>query len=173
KELLIIGPPGLEEFIKVSGPHLFTGLDFRFTVKEVRPLKEFSVGQLKLVPYEACHRISDAYGLAVMTSEGVKVGFSGDTAEPCETLLQGLNGVEVLVHEATCDEEHSEVCRTYGHSTNFDAAHAAERLSSQALILYHIDEFFNSGLREEAEEIKARYTFKLYIPSDGEWISFT
>ncbi len=165
KHLTIYAPEGVEESIRAAGPHLYTNIGFKFTVKPLRSELSVKIGSNEIRVFNACHRI-EAYALRIEGDDEPSLGYSGDTAEPCEQILKGLEGVEVLIHEATCSNKYSDVCHKYAHTTNSEAVETAEKLRAQILILNHIDEFYNSDLREEVRELRKRFKGKLIIPDD-------
>lgn len=169
KHLTIYAPSGVEETIRSAGPHLYTAIDFKFTVRPLNQGLRVKVGNDEVKVFNACHRI-EAYGLRIDGVSDPSVGFSGDTAEPCEPLLTGLEGVEVLIHEATCCNKYRDVCHKYAHTTNYEAVETAERLKARTLILNHIDEFFNSDVKEEVTELRERFKGELILPEDQDII---
>jgi ribonuclease Z len=86
---------------------------------------------------------------------GRKIVLSGDTAR-CETLEVAAHEADVLVHEATFAEEHSELAELSSHSTARRAAELARDADVRILALTHISGRYSSAeLREEARAVFA------------------
>jgi ribonuclease Z len=172
KHLTIYAPPGVEETIRAAGPHLYTAIDFKFKVKPLVHGLNVSLGGSDSVRvFKACHRI-EAYGLRINSEGEASIGYSGDTAEPCEPLLKGFEGVDILIHEATCCNKYEDLCHQYAHSTNYEAVKTAEKVGAKILILNHIDEVFNSDVKEEVSELRKSYSGKLILSEDQDILIF-
>ena len=169
RPLVIYAPRGIEECIRAAGPHLFTNIGYKFTVKALRSGLRIKLGSTVIDAFSACHRI-ESYGFKISREGEPVIGYSGDTAEPCEPLLKGLKGVEVLIHEATCSNKHMDICHKYAHTTNYEAVGIAKALGVKVLILNHIDEFFNSELRSEVNELRKFFEGELIVPEDQDMI---
>lgn len=68
---------------------------------------------------------------------GGKVAICVDTA-PCENAVQLAKETDVLIHEATYDENRADLARLTGHSTIADAARIARKAGAKRLIATHI-----------------------------------
>ncbi|MEM0021753.1 MAG: MBL fold metallo-hydrolase [Fervidicoccaceae archaeon] len=167
KPLKIIGPSGLEESIRVVAPHLFTNISFQLLIDRAENLRTFSLGRNQMRIVDVCH-VLPAFGLTIRDDDTM-IGFSGDTSEPCQG-IDKMRGVEVLVHEATCDDRYEELCRKYGHTTARQAIAAASKIGSNILLLNHIDERFHNVQTTESDILKEGRSQTARIVNDLERI---
>lgn len=86
--------------------------------------------------------------------KGLKIVYSGDTA-PCESIAKAAESADLLIHEATMDEEMKEKARKYGHSTAKDAAEIARSAGVSRLALVHTSPRYESGSKilSQAKEL--------------------
>ena len=68
---------------------------------------------------------------------GRKIVYTGDTG-PAEDVVKLAEGADLLIHEATFDDELSERAREDGHSTPSQAAGIAKEAKARRLVLTHI-----------------------------------
>lgn len=73
--------------------------------------------------------------------EGFTITVLGDTRY-CSTAVKLADKADILVHEATFDNETGELASEYGHSTIGDAAHTAKEAGVKELIANHISARF-------------------------------
>lgn len=94
---------------------------------------------------------------------GRKIVYSGDT-RPSEKIVKLSKGADVLIHEATFDDEMVDKAASEGHSTASEAARVALAANVKLLILTHISARYNYPkiLLEQAKK-----TFpNVHIPND-------
>jgi len=139
--LKIVGPEGIAEAIRAVGPHLFSDINFPLQIETTSNGKTIMLGRAKLQVMEACHLVP-SYGLKVSQGD-ISIGFSSDTLEPCPGLAL-MKGTKILIHEATCDDSYTELCRKYGHSTARQAIETSLKFDSEVALLNHIDERFHN-----------------------------
>jgi ribonuclease Z len=72
----------------------------------------------------------DASSLAIV--------YTGDTSEPCDTVIRLSRGARVLIHDATFSDEMADEAAERGHSTGSQAARAAFAAGVYLLILFHV-----------------------------------
>jgi len=94
---------------------------------------------------------------------GRKIVYSGDT-RPSEKIVELSREADVLIHEATFDDEMREKAADEGHSTAGEAAEVALAANVKLLVLTHISARYNNPriLLEQAKKIFPN----VYIPSD-------
>ncbi|MGB9728559.1 MAG: MBL fold metallo-hydrolase [Thermoprotei archaeon] len=165
KDITIFAPHGMREIIAHVGPHLFTAINFKINVVEIYDGFSYNLDSFKLEVYEVCHTLP-SYALKI-SNNNLSLLFSSDTGELCQKLLDRVKHIDVLIHEATCDEENKNICKEYGHSTNIEACMIANSLNAKILILNHIDEYFNKNLRNEIDELKKLFKGELIIAEDN------
>ncbi|MEM2109207.1 MAG: ribonuclease Z [Candidatus Odinarchaeota archaeon] len=69
--------------------------------------------------------------------KGLKIVYSGDT-RPSPKLEELSSEADIMIHESTFNEEHSDKAQEYGHSTAIEAAQTASKAGAKKLILFHI-----------------------------------
>jgi ribonuclease Z len=85
---------------------------------------------------------------------GRKIVYSGDT-KPCDALLELARDADLLIHEATIDDELAERAGQFGHSTPCQAALLAKEANAKRLVLTHIGLRYSDAtvLGKQAEKI--------------------
>ncbi|MCG7345414.1 ribonuclease Z [Sporosarcina sp. ACRSL] len=73
--------------------------------------------------------------------KGFSLAILGDT-KYCSAAVELATGADILVHEATFDNETGNLAKEYGHSTIGDAARTAKEANVNALIANHISARF-------------------------------
>lgn len=149
---IVIHVPGIvENAIKVAAPHVLKDLSFPVEVRRVSPGVLLDVPRLKVLAAQACHNTAEeAYGFRLEAD--VDVLFTGDTAPGCTPLEKLGAEVDVLIHEATCNEQNREICAKYAHTTTFQALAEADVMRAESVVLTHIDEFFNPTVYSDAKK---------------------
>lgn len=147
----VIGPkklrPLLDEAEKsLPGGMRFHWVDCRKTVKGAREwepqlaeaLEGASIADLTSFPVDHCPQ---AYGVYLkQKGEGGKaLVYSGDT-RPCESLVQAAQGVDLLIHEATFEDDLKEEALDKKHSLAKEAAQVAARAGAKSTILTHFSQ---------------------------------
>lgn len=69
--------------------------------------------------------------------KGRRIVYSGDT-KPFKNLVKLAKGADLLIHDATLDDELHERAKEYGHSTPCQAAETARKARVKGLVLTHI-----------------------------------
>jgi len=90
---------------------------------------------------------------------GRKIVYSGDT-RPIESLLRLAEGADLLIHEATFDDELLDKAVEDGHSTPSQAAETAKKAKVKKLILTHLSSRYKNtqSLLEQARKIFSNVT---------------
>jgi ribonuclease Z len=157
-----------EYFIKaVRADHRVEGWSYGLIEKD-RPGKFYSEKALKLgVPkgplwHKLQHGETITFdGTTIISSQvtgetrpGLKIVYSGDT-RPNNELLELSRDSDLLIHEATFNDELSDRAREDGHSTAKGAAQLAKDANVKKLVLTHISSRYYDAsiIAEEAAEI--------------------
>jgi ribonuclease Z len=85
---------------------------------------------------------------------GRKIVYTGDT-RPTESLIRFAENADLLIHEATFDDELWERAREDGHSTPSQAAETAKKARAKRLVLTHVSARYKdpSLLLEQARKV--------------------
>jgi len=85
---------------------------------------------------------------------GRKIVYSGDT-RPCMNLVRLAENADLLIHDATLDDELAEKAYEDGHSTPSQAAEIAKKAGVDRLVLTHISARYKSAekLLEQAKKV--------------------
>lgn len=94
---------------------------------------------------------------------GRKIVYSGDT-RPSKKIIELSREADVLIHEATFDDEMMEKAVSEGHSTAGEAAEVASAANVKLLILTHISARYNDS-RILLEQAKKTF-LNVHIPND-------
>ncbi|MEM1663470.1 MAG: MBL fold metallo-hydrolase [Pyrobaculum sp.] len=147
-------PRYVENFLKSLWGELGK-LSYPLEIHRLHPGAVVENGAFRLGAYPVCHPTAEeAYGFR-LESRGDSVFFSGDTLPGCEGVLRGGEGVDIFIHEATCSEEFSEICRLYGHSTTLQALAVAEAARPGMVVLTHIDQRLNPTVYRDVAKFGA------------------
>lgn len=115
------------------------------------------------------------FGYRMQTDNGIVLAFPGD--EPYhKDLLPYVEGAQWLLHEAFCLYGQRDIFRPYEkhHSTVMDACRLAEELHIPHLVLWHTEDRDLAHRKNTyTAEGQAYYHGNLYVPDDGEILSFT
>ena len=85
---------------------------------------------------------------------GRKIVYTGDT-RPSKSLVELAENADLLIHDATFDDELSEKAREDGHSTAGQAAETAKKAGAKRLVLVHVSARYKKPdlLLEQARKI--------------------
>ena len=157
-----------EYFIEaVKADHRVEGWSYGITEKE-RPGKFYPEKALELgVPKGPLwHKLQHGETVSVNDSlispsqvtgiprPGMKIVYSGDTRTN-DALVELAQGSDLLIHEATFNEELAERAQEDGHSTAREAAQLAKKAGVKDLVLTHLSSRYydSTKLLEEAAEV--------------------
>ncbi|WFD24287.1 ribonuclease Z [Malassezia equina] len=85
------------------------------------------------------HRASHCFGLVLTHQSGWKLVFSGDTM-PCQALVRAGQDATVLIHEATMQDDETELAAAKGHSTIGQALQIACDMRASHVLLTHFSQ---------------------------------
>ncbi|XP_076460612.1 zinc phosphodiesterase ELAC protein 2-like [Babylonia areolata] len=99
-------------------------------------LQELSLTELLPVDVEHC---PNAFGVALTHTDGWKLVFSGDTM-PCQRLVAAGTDCDILVHEATHEDDLEEEAKMKRHSTTSQAIDIGQRMGAKFILLTHFSQ---------------------------------
>ncbi|KAL8603885.1 hypothetical protein ACOMHN_049703 [Nucella lapillus] len=99
-------------------------------------LEQLSLTQLLPVEVEHC---PNAFGVALTHTDGWKLVFSGDTM-PCQRLVTAGQDCDILVHEATHEDDLEEEAKRKRHSTTSQAIDIGQRMGARFIVLNHFSQ---------------------------------
>lgn len=131
----IVGPHDVYEAIKgllesIGIPKYVSLIDF--TVIESGA--KLYLGDISVTAVEASHTIPAL--MFRFDVDGRCIAYSGDSSLNTN-FVSMINGCDVLVHEASVDDEFKSEALKYGHSTVDDAVRVAEEAGVKRLVLVH------------------------------------
>jgi len=133
--LKVYSPPGLRsvlEAVKSAGNNVSAEV-------EEAELPKAKVGDLEVYSVKACHSI---YAVAYVVTDGRrKVLYSGDTTEPCETILEEARDADLVVHEASCVTG----CDSWGHT---GVRELLDLIPREKLVITHIPSWLEAEIIE-------------------------
>ncbi|XP_070185734.1 zinc phosphodiesterase ELAC protein 2-like [Littorina saxatilis] len=96
------------------------------------------VSLTKILPVEVEH-CPNAFGVALTHSDGWKLVFSGDTM-PCQRLVVAGTDCDILVHEATHEDDLEEEAKMKRHSTTSQAVDIGQQMKAKFILLNHFSQ---------------------------------
>ncbi|GLG95661.1 Ribonuclease Z, mitochondrial [Gryllus bimaculatus] len=88
------------------------------------------------VPVKHC---PNAFGIAFKHTNNWKLTYSGDTM-PCPQLVDLGQGSDVLIHEATMEDELLDEARIKLHSTTSQAIEMGKKMNAKFILLTHFSQ---------------------------------
>ncbi|QXJ27379.1 Uncharacterized protein J5U23_00246 [Saccharolobus shibatae B12] len=137
-------------FLEVLNSYIRVGNNISAKVYE-SDLPRGKIDDMEIYSIQACHSI---YAVSYIISDGnTKVLYTGDTKEPCNTILENIKDVDLIIHETTCVNN----CSAWGHTS---IKQIFELFSNKRIIATHIPV-------EIEEKIISFANNKILIASDG------
>lgn len=93
--------------------------------------KDISTVRVKHVP--------NSFGIAITLENGYKVTYSGDTM-PCNDLVELGNNSDLLIHEATMEDELENEAKLKLHSTTLQAIDVGKKMNAKFTLLTHFSQ---------------------------------
>ncbi len=103
-------------------------------------------------------------------SPGRSVAYTGDTMK-CQTLVDAVKGVDVLIHESTYAGSESDKAEEHHHSTARSAAETAKEAGVGTLVLVHVSNRYKDRAQIQAEA--AEVFPDTIVPEDFQFYSMT
>ncbi|KAG1651091.1 Zinc phosphodiesterase ELAC protein 2 [Nymphon striatum] len=98
------------------------------------PIKEIFTTRVKHCP--------DAFGVIITDNKGWKIVYSGDTM-PCERLIDAGRNCDLLIHEATLEDDLKEEAVFKSHSTTSEAIDIGQKMNARFTILTHFSQRYS------------------------------
>lgn len=114
-------------------------------------LDPLNISEIKTVGVRHC---PNAFGVSVTGTDGWKLTYSGDTM-PCDSLVTLGQNSDVLIHEATMEDELKEEAVYKMHSTVSEAIDIGKKMNAKFTILTHFSQRYskvpkiNKGLADD------------------------
>lgn len=149
RPLTIVSPPGLRPILETLAAARSTVQDpsraYPLTVVESES-PALVVGGWTVRGLPLSHTVPNVGYLA--SRDGTAIFYTGDTREP--TATHSVRA-DVLIHDATYDDDHRELGRQFGHSTGTQSAEAAIAMGARRLFLTHLSDAPDLERRVAAE----------------------
>ncbi|XP_077300737.1 ribonuclease Z [Arctopsyche grandis] len=126
------------------------------------------LNQTSLRDLETCivKHCPNAFGVSFITSNGKKITYSGDTM-PCERLIKmGMNS-DILIHEATMEDELDYEAVKKMHSTTGQAVEVGQKMNTKFTILTHFSQRYARVPRLSSDIEKSLYVNNVGIAFDN------
>lgn len=81
----------------------------------------------------------NAYGVTLTAETGWKLTYSGDTM-PCDALIKAGKGSDILIHEATMEDDLAEEAIIKTHSTTSQAIEVGKQMGAKFTLLTHFSQ---------------------------------
>ena len=100
---------------------------------------------------------------------GRSLVYTGDT-RPVDAAVDAADEPDLLIHDATFDQELAGRARSTGHSTAREAGEIASRAGAKRLALTHISSRYPGDAREHAHEAAAAFDGDCFVAEDGQTV---
>lgn len=110
-------------------------------------------------------RIVHSIDVTGEAQQGFTIAILGDT-KYCSAAIELADEADILVHEATFDNETGDLAKEYGHSTIGDAARTAKEANVKALIANHLSARFMPAHIANLQEQGAAIFPNVHIAED-------
>eukprot|EP01132_Coremiostelium_polycephalum_P002816 gene2816-3501_t len=162
--LVIVGPKELFIWLNKLGELTklnFSGVEIGKSSNKLDiALNELDIDNILNVPVIHC---PNSYGIVLTFKNGYKLTYSGDT-RPCEDLVMAGKDTDILIHEATFNDDMIKDAMARKHSTVSEALDVAQRMNSKFTLLTHFSQRYplsNSQTNESVDAKKSGVSFDL------------
>ncbi|MDT7870580.1 MAG: ribonuclease Z [Thermoproteus sp.] len=167
KKLVVVAPKIVARSIEAVSPNLLKAVNYQIEIRQAAPGPLLELPGLKVEAAQACHHTAEEAYAYRLEGGGTSLLFTGDTSPNCGPVRRLGRGVDVLIHEATCNEQNAEICAKYAHTTTLQAVKEADAAGAHLLVLTHIDDGFNPTIYRDVKNIGRR---DVVIAEDNMWL---
>ncbi|XP_014276351.1 ribonuclease Z, mitochondrial isoform X1 [Halyomorpha halys] len=126
----------LQYFILVPNTDMFythykLRMDYRESLKSELNMETIQTTYVRHCP--------NAFGVSLTSRDGWKLTYSGDTM-PCDNLVELGMGSDVLIHEATMEDDLVHEARAKMHCTTSEAIEVGKKMNAKHIILTHFSQ---------------------------------
>ncbi|CAH3015232.1 unnamed protein product [Porites evermanni] len=143
--LLVIGPDKIGQWLTEYNT-MCEDINYRFVDSSdlvvqrdgdhLNVLGHLHAEEVLTVPVDHC---PESYGLVLKHQHGWKVVYSGDT-RPSPALIEAGNGADLLIHEATLEDELKAEALAKKHSTTTEAIESGMKMEAKFIMLNHFSQ---------------------------------
>lgn len=145
-DLVIIGPAKIRKWLEEYN-RFCEDIEYRFVDSRDLVIKgryedyqfvtdRLDAREVLTVPVDHCPQ---AFGLVIAHNHGWKIVYSGDT-RPCPALIEAGKGADLLIHEATLEDELMSEALEKKHSTTTEAITSGVEMGAKLIILNHFSQ---------------------------------
>ncbi|MFC6992838.1 ribonuclease Z [Haladaptatus sp. GCM10025707] len=100
---------------------------------------------------------------------GRRVVYTGDT-RPAQSVVEAATDADLLIHDATFDDERADRARETGHSTGTEAGEVAQQAGVKRLALTHISSRYAGNAGAIHSDAVAAFDGDVFVPHDGQTV---
>lgn len=127
----------LDTFTLIGNNDLQLGChDASVTDRETKLYSELGAKDISTVRVK---HVPNSFGVTITLDDGYKVTYSGDTM-PCMNLVELGNGSDLLIHEATMEDELEAEAKAKLHSTTGQAIIMGKKMQAKFTLLTHFSQ---------------------------------
>lgn len=146
KDITIVAPKTCKErliqIVKlIELPHLENYINENFTFIECENNKKFSLGKYKVKTFKMFHNLLDAYGY-VIEKDGIKIGFTGDTAM-CNSVIKIIKASKAVFIDAAGIEKNNK------HLSASEVFSLCEEFPQVQIVPIHMSTYSKEVLKEK------------------------
>ncbi|XP_072746918.1 ribonuclease Z, mitochondrial isoform X2 [Anoplolepis gracilipes] len=127
----------LDQINLIPNSELF--MDIHEPKKRYNYINMYETLNVQAVRTTLVNHCPNAYGVSVTLRNGKKIVYSGDTM-PCESLVKLGQDCDLLIHEATMEDDLANEAKIKTHSTTSQAIQAGEQMRSKFTLLTHFSQ---------------------------------